>query len=240
VAQSAGQGDFGRIGGRTGGGQPARYLLTGIARCQSCGYALRVQTATARNAAAYFCASANEGLSCPARVSIKLDDADAEVMRQLTTRLGAMEHDDPILDAIAERWRELTMPEGEDERAVLESRLQSVRGRIADLEEARYVRGEFTAADEIVRWETMMARLKAQRDAVIDAVNQLGPAVDFDLDALLDAYQSEERWHAAPLAHRRELLKVAVAKVVIRSARRRHLPAAERVRLVLVGEEQTA
>ena len=43
------------------------------------------------------------------------------------------------LGAIAERWRELTMPEGEGDRAVLQSRLDAVRGRIVDLEEARYV-----------------------------------------------------------------------------------------------------
>ncbi len=55
-----------------------------------------------------------------------------------------MEPDDPILDAIAERWRELMMPDDEGERTVLWSRLETVRGRIVDLEEARYVRGQFT------------------------------------------------------------------------------------------------
>jgi hypothetical protein len=69
-----------------------------------------------------------------------------------------MEPDDPILGAIAERWRELTMPEGEGERAVFQSRLDAVRGRIVDLEEARYVRGEFSTADDTARWDGMVAR----------------------------------------------------------------------------------
>jgi hypothetical protein len=116
------------------------------------------------------------------------------------------------------------------------SRPQSSRARTGGGRPARYLL--FTTADEIGRWETMMTRLKAQRDAVIEAVSQLGPAVDFDLGALLDTYQSKERWEATPPEHRRELLKVAVAKVAIAPAHRRHLPADQRVHVFLVGEEE--
>lgn len=92
----------------------------------------------------HYCWSKLSGRPCSANAAITVDGVEQEVMHQLRTRLGAMELGDSIFDTIAERWRALTMPEGEGERAVLQSRLDAVRGRIVDLEEARYVRGEFT------------------------------------------------------------------------------------------------
>jgi hypothetical protein len=130
------------------------------------------------------------------------------------------------------------MPEGEGERAALEGQRDAIRARIVDLEEARYVRGEFHSSDEIARWEGMMERLMAQRDAVLDAIDQLDPPTDFNLGRLLDIYQSREAWDATPLEQRRELLKIAVDKVRIRPAHRsRSIPVADRVQLVLAGEE---
>ena len=230
--------NFGRIGGKTGSGRPARYLLTGIAACDSCGYAMTGYLTHGATYLSYRCSSMTHGYGCPGRAYIRADTADAEVKRQLTARLAAMDPDDPILGAIAERWRSFAMPEGEDERVVLESQRDAIRSRIVDLEEARYVRGEFDSVDEITRWDGMMSRLKAQRDAVLDAIEQLGPPADFDLAILLDTYQSREAWDETPLAHRRELLKIAVGKVRITPAyRSRSIPVADRIRLVLAGEE---
>jgi site-specific DNA recombinase len=146
-----------------------------------------------------------------------------------------MEPGDPILDTVAERWRELTMPEGEGERAVLQSRLDAIRGRIVDLDEARYVRGEFSSPDDIAHWNRMMERLKLQRDAVVEELDELGPPPDFDLNSLRATYSSEI-WEATPMPQRRRLLQVAVAKVIVTRANRRLIPA-QGVRVVLAGEE---
>jgi hypothetical protein len=227
------------VGGRTGGGRPSRYLLVGTARCSGCSYAMSANSNNSSDWRGHYyeCGAATGGRTCPASAYIQVEKADSEVMRQLRTRLAAMEPEDPVLGAIAERWRELTMPEGEGERAVLQSRLDAVRGRIVDLEEARYVRGEFATADDIARWDGMMARLKAQRDGVLQELEELGPPPDFDLTTLRATYSSEV-WGATPLPQRRRLLQVAVAKVLISSSNRRKLPAADRVRVVLVGEER--
>jgi site-specific DNA recombinase len=224
------------VGGRTGGGRPSRYLLVGTARCNGCSYAMSANSNNSSDWRGHYyeCGAATGGRTCPAAAYIQVEKADSEVMRQLRTRLAAMQPEDPVLGAIAERWRELTMPEGE--RAVLQSHLDAVRGRIVDLEEARYVRGEFAIADDIARWDGMMARLKAQRDGVLQELEELGPPPDFDLTSLRATYSSEV-WDATPLPQRRRLLQVAVAKVLISSANRRKLPAADRVRVVLVGEE---
>jgi hypothetical protein len=115
--------------------------------------------------------------------------------------------------------------------------LDAVRGRILDLEEARFIRGQYVSAEDAARWDVMMARLTAQRDALLDAKEQLGPSPDFDLAILLDDYLSEEAWGALPTARRREVLKVAVDKIVIAPGRRGRVPVEERVRVVLAEEE---
>lgn len=228
-----------KVGTKTGGGRVSRYLLVGSVRCGGCDYNMSAQPAHGHHAPYYRCNTLASGADCPARTSIRMIDADEEVMRQLRTRLSAMEPDDPILCAIAERWRELTMPEGEGERTILQSRLDAVRGRIVDLEEARYVRGDFATADDIARWNGLMARLKVQRDAVLQDLEELGPPPDFDLNSLRATYSSEA-WDATPMPQRRKLLQVAVAKVIVTRAGRRPVPARDRVRVVLVGEESEA
>jgi len=224
------------VGGKTGGGRPPKYLLIGIGRCAACNEPVDVTVAHGRIAARYRCKSYARGFRCPAPAGIWIAAADQEVLRQLRTRLGAMEPGDPILDVIAERWLELTMPEGEGERAVLQSRLDAVRGRIVDLDEARYVRGEFAAPEDAARWDRMMERLKLQRDAIVKELDELGPPPDFDLSSLRATY-SEQVWDAAPLEQRRKWLQIAVAKVLISSSQRGKVPESDRVRVILAGED---
>jgi hypothetical protein len=226
-------------GTKTGGGRRPTQLLVGFARCDGCTYSMGAQPAYGTHAALYRCNTYAMAAHCPARASIRVMDADEEVMRQLRLRLGALEPGDPILDAIAENWRELMMPEDQGDRAVLQSRLDAVRARIVDLEEARYVRGDFTTGDDVARWDRMMERLKVQRDAVFQDLEELGPPPDFDLASLRASYDAEA-WDETALPQRRRLLRVAVAKVVITRAERRGAPASNRVRVVLVGEESEA
>jgi site-specific DNA recombinase len=228
-----------KLGTKTGSGRLATNLLIGFACCGGCNYNMETLSAYQRIAGRYRCGTWSRSSPCPGRAEIRIDHADEEVMRQLRLRLGAMEPNDPILDAIAERWRELTMPEDEGERAVLQSRLGAVRARIVDLEEARYIRGDFTAADDIARWDRMMDRLKVQRDAVLQNLEELGPPPDFDPASLRAAYASQT-WDATPMPQRRRLLQIAVAKVIVKRAERRGVPASDRVRVVLVGEEPEA
>jgi len=76
----------GRVGSRTGGGRPGKYLLSGLARCESCTLGLVGFLAPGRKYAAYRCVSLNAGMRCPAHVYIKAPEAEAEVQRQLMTR----------------------------------------------------------------------------------------------------------------------------------------------------------
>lgn len=158
-------------------------------------------------------------------------------MRQLTMRLAAMDLDNPILGAIAERWLKLTMPAQEGDRAILEAKLGDIRSRIASLDEARYGRGEFDTVEDMARWEQLRANLIEQRSAVQAALDELGPPPAFDIGVLLDSYRSREAWQELTLHHQRALLGVAVQEVVIKSARRGQVPLDERVRVILAGEQ---
>jgi site-specific DNA recombinase len=229
--------DVDRIGSKTGGGRPAKYLLTGFARCASCNYACTVFAQKSPRPFMYYCSGRANGHSCADPASVRMIDADAEVMRQLTMRLAAMDLDDPILGAIAERWLKLTMPAQEGDRAILEAKLDDIRGRIASLDAARYGRGEFDTVEDVARWERLRANLIEQRSAVQAALDELGPLPAFDIGVLLDTYRSREAWQELPLHHQRALLGVAVQEVAIKSARRGRVPLEERVRVFLAGEE---
>lgn len=236
-------------GSKTGGGRLPRHLLVGLIRCSACGYAMDRVPAYRRVAAHYRCGTLACGAPCPARAYVPIDEADEEVMNQLRNRLAELEPDDPILEGIAERWREVMMPEGEGERGVLQNRLDAVRGRIVDLDEARWIRGDYVTPEDVTRWGGMMERLKLQRDAVQDELDALGPPPDFNLDALRATYR-REAWDAMAMPERRRWLQVAVTKVLATKAhspsvrdasgrfgRREAVPASERIRVILVGEE---
>jgi site-specific DNA recombinase len=229
------------ISGTTGEGRPPRYLLAGLATCETCGYSMVGHNRPERGRVVYRCSTFINGYTCKARAHIHADTADEEVCRQLTARLAAMEPSDPILGTIAERWRQFTMTGDEGERAQLRSSRTAVRDRIVDLEEARYIRGEFAKSYEVARWEQMMERLKAQRDAIEDALHELGPPPDLEIGMLLETHLSRDAWDATPLAQRRELLQVATDRIIIVPAhRQRNLPASERIRLLLAGENADA
>ena len=222
----------------TGGGRTPRYLLAGLATCESCGYSMVGHNRPERGYAVYRCSTFIHGYICTARAHIQSATADEEVRRQLTERLAAMEPADPLLAAMAGRWRQCALVGDQEGRAELQSRRLAVRDRIIDLEEARYVRGEFARSDDVARWEALMGSLKAQRDASEDALRELGPPPDLDVGILLDTYLRRDAWDASPLNQRRELLRVATDRVIIAPAhRQRRFPASERVRILLAGED---
>jgi hypothetical protein len=94
-------------------------------------------------------------------------------------------------------------------------------------------------ADEEVRQQITACLLAMERaDPILDAMTERcrALAIPFDLGVLLGHYQSTEAWNSTPLPHRRELLALTIDKVIIAPAHGRRIPAADRVRVVLLGE----
>jgi DNA invertase Pin-like site-specific DNA recombinase len=229
-----------RIGKRTGGGRPPKYLLTGFVRCPRC--TATMQRGMGRRgtdpAPTYRCAANGRGHQCPG-VTIFADALEREVERRFLTKLAALEPGDPLLERIAERWLALVVPDDHAGRAILEEKLRDVEARLGDLYEARYARGEFSSAEDITRYEVIRKRLAEQRDAVRDALARLGPPPTLDLAGLLDTELSSEAWPRLPLQRKRALLGLAVSRVYVLPSRGRGwhaLPAEERVHPVWTGE----
>jgi site-specific DNA recombinase len=96
---------------KPGGRGTTKYLLTGFAKCASCGYAMAGHKHSQERIGPYYrCTSAIQGYTCSGRGVMDVAKADEEVRQQITARLLAMEPADPILDAMTERCRALAIP----------------------------------------------------------------------------------------------------------------------------------
>lgn len=69
--------DVDRIGSKTGGGRPAKDLLTGFARCASCGHASTVFAQKSPRPFMYYCSGRANGHTCASPASVRMVDADA-------------------------------------------------------------------------------------------------------------------------------------------------------------------
>jgi site-specific DNA recombinase len=208
-----------RIGQRTGGGRPAKYLLTGFVRCGECGLSGQRWPGQkyGRGRDYYYCSGKSHGHPCRGSQypAVELED---HVLACFRNRLATSDSDDPLIEAISSRWLEQTLPENEADRRVLEQAKDDTDARIADLYAARYERGEFHTAEELALYESMMHKLRAQRDAAEEALRKLGPRPTVDIGFLLDTELSEEGWEMLPLVRQRDLLRLAIQGVWIYSA----------------------
>jgi len=208
-----------RIGQRTGGGRPAKYLLTGFVRCGECGLAgMRWPGQKyGRGRDYYYCSGKRRGHPCRGSQypAAELEDY---VLARFRNRLATSDPDDPLIETISSLWLEQTLPENEADRRVLEQAKDDTDARIADLYAARYERGEFHTAGELALYESMMRKLRDQRDAAEEALRKLGPRPTVDIGFLLDSELSEEGWKALPLVRQRDLLSLAIQGVWIYSA----------------------
>jgi hypothetical protein len=168
-----------------------------------------------------------------------MPELDEEVVHRFTTKLAALEPGDPLLDLVAERWLSTTLPETAAERVTLESNRTDIDARIADLEEARYLRGEFSDAAGLSRYERLRAKLIESRSAVLSALDTLGPPPTLDVAALLETQLTSEAWEQTPSQRRRDILKLAVQRVYVWRGKRWMQPAEERIRIVWIDAEET-
>jgi site-specific DNA recombinase len=230
--------DASRIGGRTGSSRPANYLLTSLVRCGHCGGNMPGVRLEPKRKNEYRCNRQMNGHPCQG-CHIGMPELDEEVVRRFTTKLAALGPGDPLLDLIAERWRSTTLPETAAERVTLETNRIDIDARIADLEEARYLRGEFSDAAGLSRYERMRAKLIESRSAVLSALDTLGPPPTLDFAALLETQLTSEARERTPSQRRRAILKLAVQRVYVWRGKRWMQPAEKRIRIVWIDAEET-
>jgi DNA invertase Pin-like site-specific DNA recombinase len=221
-------------GSRRGRRAQTSHLLTGFLRCSSCG--LRMSAA----GLSYCCQSRRLGHPCDGYANAQIAAVDRAVAVAFTARLAALEPGDPLLDAVAERWIARTDPDVIQSRATISAALEDAEARLADLEDARYLRNEFDGPEAVKRWTRLHAHLSARVAGL--RVNLSEHALpDADISALLDAEQTREAWELATVAERRALLALAIDSIEVAPSRGRgfRFDPAERLRVTWADQSAT-
>ncbi|MFM9445076.1 recombinase family protein [Streptomyces acidiscabies] len=198
--------------GKRHGHKQGAALLTGIECCGLCGSRM------SKAGTSYACATHRMGRDCPG-VTARVESLDAYVSGAFLSRLPSLEPEDDLLAVIAERWVKQKDPEVFAKRDAIEAEIREEEARLADLEEARYVRGEFVGPDAIDRYNRLAGRLRGRVEGLrADLVKMPTPTVD--ISPLLDGVLLNEAWEADDVAGRRERLRLAIDSVTVGKGRR--------------------
>jgi site-specific DNA recombinase len=119
-------------------------------------------------------------------VRVDLDVARASVVEDLLGYLAALEPDSDEAGRIAERWLAAVEPEQSADVTAARAEVEEAEALVADLEAARYVRGEFPGDAGRARWDALYRKATARWEAARDALTASEP-VALDMTAVLDA-----------------------------------------------------
>jgi DNA invertase Pin-like site-specific DNA recombinase len=197
-----------RTGRRRGVRAEIGHLLTGFLRCSGCNGRMSAMGLS------YVCQARRLGRSCPDYVTGMIKAVDRAVFFAWSSRLAECEPGDPLLDRVAERWVAQHDPDIIRERATIQTALDEAVASLADLEDARYLRGEFAADDAIQRWSRLHARLTSRVNGLRRNLAEFA-LPEADISPLLDPVQVTTAWEAATLAERRDLLRLAINSVTV-------------------------
>ncbi|MCM2514972.1 zinc ribbon domain-containing protein [Streptomyces griseoincarnatus] len=201
-------------------------LLTGLVFCAVPGCGRRMH----RVGGSYQCMARRAGNQCIG-ASALAEAVDQYVSEQFLTKLPALEPGDPLLIAMADRWARRADPQTLVRRDVLTAEIQDEEARLADLEEARYVRGEFSGAAAVERYNRLSERLRGRIEGLRADLNRV-PMPSADLTPMLDGLSLREAWADATNEDRRGRLSLALDRVeVSKGVRGQRLIPEQRVRI---------
>ncbi|MFJ9865311.1 recombinase family protein [Streptomyces sp. NPDC101165] len=184
-------------------------LLTGLIFCgvADCGRRMH------RVGLSYQCMARRAGNQCVG-ASALADAVDSYVTERFLTKLPALEPDDPLLVTIADRWVHRIDPETFAKRDALNAEIQDEEARLADLEDARYVRGEFKGAAAVERYDRLTGWLGMRIDGLRRELLKL-PTPSVDVSPMLDVVTLREAWKEATNDDRRGRLSLAIDRVEV-------------------------
>ncbi|MEH6374366.1 recombinase family protein [Streptomyces sp. KLMMK] len=201
-------------------------LLTGLVHCAVPGCGRRMH----RVGGSYQCMARRAGNQCIG-ASALAEAVDHYVTEQFLTKLPALEPDDPLLGAIADRWAHRVDPATFAKCDALASEIQDEEARLADLEDARYLRGEFGDAAAVERYNRLSERLRRRIEGLGADLRKL-PVPSVDVSAMLDAVTLREAWADGTNEDRRDRLSLAVDRVeVSKGVRGQRIIPEQRIRI---------
>ncbi|MCX5196156.1 hypothetical protein OOK31_20020 [Streptomyces sp. NBC_00249] len=133
---------------------------------------------------------------------------------QFLTKLPALGPGDPLLVAITDRWLQRVDPETFAKRDALTAEIHDEEARLADLEDARYVRGEFGDTAAVARYDRLSERLRGRIEGLRTDLRQL-PMPSVDVSLMLDSLTLREAWTNATNAERSDRLSLALDRVEV-------------------------
>ncbi|WP_189054886.1 recombinase family protein [Longimycelium tulufanense] len=211
-----------RRGQRTGAGRPSSFLLVGLSFCPEDGRLVGVnRTVGGKEYFYYRCWRGTSGHECT-RVSVsmrKLNEHVVATALEATAAALSIAHDElgpgnHVENSIAEVWIEETLPDHSAERANVRQQLAEVEALIKDLEEARYLRREFSDPEGLKRYELLRSRQLEQKQRLTEKLAELPDHLP-DLSFLLDPTQSRQVFNLESLDRKRSILRLAIEKVVV-------------------------
>ncbi|WP_040165063.1 recombinase family protein [Microbacterium gorillae] len=188
--------------------QPETLLGGGMLRCAECDRSCN------SFGNSYRCRRRDHtSAGCEAPVNVRIPTLEREVKRVWAYGLAALEPDDPILAAVADRWLAKHDPASRTERDALLSELATLRARLDAADADHYVRATLSAD----RHATITALLE---DRIAHATRTLAtmPVPEADLGVLLDPELSLPAIEAAPVLEARKLLRLAIDRVIVSAA----------------------
>ncbi|MFE3106609.1 recombinase family protein [Kitasatospora indigofera] len=201
-------------------------LLTGLVFCDVAGCGRRMH----RVGGSYQCMARRAGNQCPG-ASAMADLVDEYVAERFLHLLPTLEPGAPLLLAVTDRWAKRSDPETFARRAAVSDEIANQEARRAELEDARYVRGEFDGPDAVERYDRLANRLQSRIDGLRADLAAL-PLPAVDITPLIDSALLRPAWAASTQGQRRDRLSLAVDGVFINKGERgkRFVPG-QRVRI---------
>nr|WP_161557966.1 recombinase family protein [Micromonospora sp. 4G51] len=204
-------GPTGRLVPAVGGER--KHELSGLL-WHSCGYTLAYNSPRGRQRTGRFGCGRN-GANRNACAGIWVNEKTAEEWAEhaVMTRLAALEPGSDAFEAVASRWLARMDPTDDAERRAAREAVTVAEAEAADLEAARYERGEFPGPAGLTRWQKLYNRALARLDA---ANTVLGAFPDVtDVGGLADPAILAEALHGGGRAARRDLFTLVLDRVTV-------------------------
>jgi site-specific DNA recombinase len=186
----------------------SQHLLTGLLRCSSCSERMSKQGNS------YRCQSVRLGRRCDAPGGAYQPALDAAVVQIWMNRLETLDHGEPLHLAIVEQLVAAADPEAAMRRSSVRAALADAQAALVSADQDHYIR-RIVDRDRYLSLNAVLAGRIEELGRVLEAMSV--PVVDTTW--LRDPVLLREKWSAATVRERRELLKLAVEEIRVSQGR---------------------
>jgi site-specific DNA recombinase len=191
----------------------AKHLLTDLLRCAGCGGSMPY------SARGYRCWRPGAGVTCPSPAFVAAHSSEAYVYQCWSDRLASADPEDPLLAVVADRWAARQSPETSEDVAAARAALADAETVLSRLWADRRA-GLYDGPSE----RFFAPALTEANEAVTAAQKRLRESQgerNTDISFLLETVDQREAWDHADLPLKRDLLRLAIRRIMVSKARGR-------------------